>query len=99
MTPQDHNKFLGYAHLAYDGFHLVLAVMFSLFFFLMFSSMPNGRGGPPPFFVPFFFMLFFGFFYGVLTIPSILAGYALLKKKTWARTAAIVGGVVAAMQF
>ncbi len=32
-------------------------------------------------------------------VPSIVAGYALLKQRRWAKTAAIIAGVLAAMQF
>jgi hypothetical protein len=43
--------------------------------------------------------IFMGGMYSLMSIPSLVAGYGLLKQKTWARTAAIVGGVTAAMSF
>ena len=33
------------------------------------------------------------------SLPSLVAGYALLKRKTWARTAAIVAGILATPGF
>ena len=46
-----------------------------------------------------FMWVFMGGFYGLMTLPSLVAGYGLLKRKPWARTAAIIGGVTAAMSF
>jgi hypothetical protein len=34
-----------------------------------------------------------------MTIPSLIAGYGLWKKKKWAKTASIIAGVLAAMSF
>jgi hypothetical protein len=98
MTPQEHNRFLGMAHLVYSAFQLLLAGMFSLFFWVMLSTDGSGRGGPPPVvFIIFFGMIFF--FYVVMTMPSIIAGCGLLKRKAWAKTASIIAGVLSAMQF
>ena len=101
MSPQQHNKFLAIVHLVYSGFYLLLAIGFSLFFFFVFSAIPDqpGHGDPPPFWFFVFFSSFFLFFYGALMVPSIVAGYALLKQRRWAKTAAIIAGVLAAMQF
>jgi len=38
-------------------------------------------------------------FYGLMLLPNIIAGYGLLKQKPWARIAAIIGAVTAAMSF
>ena len=46
------------------------------------------------------FVFMFGFIsllYIVLGLPSLIAAYGLRKKKKWARIAAIVAGVVSAM--
>jgi hypothetical protein len=100
-TPEQHNKYLGIAHLVYSGFYLLMGIAFSLFFFLMFRSIPNrpGPGEAPPDLFFIIFPVFFLFIYGVMAIPSLIAAYALLKRKRWAKIAAIIGGVVAAMQF
>jgi len=102
-TPEQHNKYLAYAHLAYGAltalFTLAFLVMFgSMFVFLANAPVQNHEQPPPAgFFI--FFMLIFGGFYAALTIPSFVAGYALLKRKPWARIASIIAGVVAAAFF
>jgi hypothetical protein len=102
-TSEQHNKYLAWAHLAYG----TLSAVFTLGFLLMFGSvfvfvarapLENSAPPPPPAFF-FIFLLFFGVFYAALALPSFVAGYALLKRKPWARIASIIAGVVAAMFF
>lgn len=102
MTPQEHNKYLAYSHLAYGA----LTLLFAMAFLVMFGAMiftipdpPDGRGSPPPPAFFFIFLTFIGLIYFAFTIPSFIAGYALLKRKRWARTASIIAGVIAAMFF
>ena len=61
----------------------------------VFSSVPDG----PPAGVAIFMTIFIGAMYSLMIIPSLVAGYGLLKHKRWARTAAIIGAVTAAMNF
>jgi len=96
-TPEQHNKNLGIAHLAHGGIFMLLMLVMMTFMTVMFSMAPAPAGPPPAFIVVMW--IFMGAFYGLMTLPSIVAGYALLKRKPWARTAAIVGGVTAAMSF
>lgn len=100
MTPEEHNKYLGIAHLIHGGLFLlmvfgILGMMSAMFFFS-----PSGPGNQPP---PAAFIglmwVFMGAFYGLMLLPSFIAGYALLKRKRWAKIAAIIGGVTAAMSF
>src|SRR5678816_2047601 len=65
----------------------------------MFAGVLGGDPGGPPIGMIIFLCVFIGLLYGMMTIPSFVAGYALLKKKRWAKTAAIIGGVTAAMNF
>jgi hypothetical protein len=44
-------------------------------------------------------MMFFAVIYGAMTIPSILAGFGLLRRRKWAKTASIVAGVLSGMSF
>ena len=69
--------------------------LLSLFVMGMFVGVSGGA----PVGMIIFLCAFIGLLYGVMTIPSFVAGYALLKKKRWAKTAAIIGGVTAAMNF
>jgi len=99
MTPEEHNKYVGIAHLVYAGVHLLLVLLFMLFFLAMFmSATPSGPEGPP---IGFMIAMwaFFSIFYGAFIIPSFIAGFGLLKRKKWAKTAAIIAGVLAAMFF
>jgi hypothetical protein len=62
------------------------------FFFIAMLMGPNG----PPVGLILFMTLFVGFFFALAVIPSFLAGYGLLKRRSWARIAAIIGAVAAA---
>ena len=99
MTPEQHNKYLALAHFMYGGIFLFFMIAMMSFFWLMsgemFKTDPNG---PPPGFFLFIFGFMF-FVYGLMIVPSFVAGYALLKRKRWAKIASIIGGVVAGMNF
>jgi hypothetical protein len=75
------------------------ALVIAVAMLIMFTTMPSSpRGGQPP--VGFFIAMavFLVVFSVGWSLPSIIAGYALLKKKKWARTAGIVAGAFAAAQ-
>ncbi|HMG76951.1 MAG TPA: hypothetical protein VK582_25990 [Pyrinomonadaceae bacterium] len=99
MTPDQHNKYLGFAHLAYAVLHSLMGAFIGIMMIVMFSALPPTRpGNPPP---PAFFVgmaVFMVAFTLIWSIPSMIAAYALLKKKRWAKTASIVAGVFAATQ-
>jgi hypothetical protein len=99
VTPEQHNKYLGWAHLVYAALHSLMGIFLSVIMLVMFTSLPNSsRGNPPP---PGFFIAMACFmlvFTVLISIPSLIAGYALLKRKRWAKIAAIVAGAFAAMQ-
>ena len=99
MSPEQHNKFLAWSHLAFSALYIFMGVVFGIAFMLMFIGMGSGHGDAPPAAVGVIFGLFFFFFYGVLNMPSLIAGYALLKHKSWAKVAAIIAGVMGGMQF
>ncbi|HEV2763504.1 MAG TPA: hypothetical protein VGV38_11050 [Pyrinomonadaceae bacterium] len=102
MTPQDHHKTLGIMHLIYGGFQtfmmlLVTVVVFAVFMPVM-SSLPNR---PEEFPLPLFAAVFAVAmaFNLVLGLLPLVAGYALLKRKSWARMAGIISAVASAMGF
>ena len=102
ITPQEHNKFVGLAQLGYAGFYLLMMIVmgaFEAFMFRNIYSRSQEMGGAPP--TPFIVVIFvfIGFFSLVMTVPSVVAGYALLKRRRWAKVAGIVAGVTAAASF
>jgi hypothetical protein len=99
MTPEQHNKYLGFAHLAYAALHSLMGVFIGVMMLVMFSTMPvSPRDNPPPLGILIFMAAFFLVFSVGWSLPSMIAAYALLKRKRWAKTASIVAGVFAAPQ-
>ena len=95
MTPEEHNKYVAWSHLAYGGLMVLFCLAMIGMFIGVFGSMPDA---PPPI-VMLFMTIFIGGLYSLMTIPSFIAGYALLKHKSWARTAALIGSVTALTNF
>jgi len=99
LTPEEHNRYLAWSHIAFGALFALLFGLFLLFFGAgMIASMFQGPGGPPVFFFV-FVLLFMAVMLGLTTLPSIVAGYGLLKGKKWARIWAIISAVLAAGQF
>jgi hypothetical protein len=98
LTPEQHNKYLGWAQLAHGGLFLLMVIAMMSMMTAMFLSMPGPPQGPPAAFIGIMWVFMLGF-YGLMLVPNLIAGYALLKKKSWAKTAAIIGAVTAAMSF
>jgi hypothetical protein len=97
MTNEEHNKYISWVFLAHAGFQLLMLAMFVLMFSAI-LSIPGRPGAPPPPREFFGFMIaFMTVFQLIFTVPSLVAAYALRKRKPWARVAAIVAGVVGAM--
>lgn len=97
MTNEQHNRYIAYTFFAHAGIQLFLALAMVLFFTL-FLYIPVEPGRPaPPREIFGFMAAFIGFFYLAFGLPSAIAGYALLKKKSWARIASIIAAVVGAM--
>jgi hypothetical protein len=99
MTPEDHNKALGIAHIAYGALHLLLITVMMLFFIAMLAAMAQEAKD----FLP---LLIFGLVFGLIflcylaiTLPSFFAGYALLKRRSWAKTASIIAAIIESMGF
>ncbi|HEX8746244.1 MAG TPA: hypothetical protein VF717_03535 [Pyrinomonadaceae bacterium] len=99
-TKEEHNKYLAYSHLGYAAFQLLIMLMMMVVAFIIFGSITasDTRGEFPTglfaviMVVSFLFQLIF-------TAPSLIAGYGLLKRKQWAKSATIIAGVLAAMSF
>ena len=90
MTPQEHNKYVGLAQLGYAGFHLLMMIVVMGVEGYLFENI-YGRsqemGGPPP--PPYLLLIFvfIGIFTVAMTVPSAVAGYALLRRRPWAKIA------------
>lgn len=97
MTGEEHNRYLAFAFLAHGIFQLTMMLFIGLMFLVVlpFPGRP-GDPAPPAFFAAFFAVMIF--FQLLFTVPSFVAAFALLKRKSWARVASIVAGVMGAMQ-
>lgn len=102
MTAEEHNKFVGYAHLGYAILHVLLLILTMSFMGIMLSNIYGEAqrmgGGPPPAFIG-VVMVFAGLINALMTIPSIVAGYGFLKRQQWAKIAGIIAAVLEAMSF
>lgn len=101
MTPEEHNKYLGMAHVAYGVLHILLMMLTAAFVFVIMGPLTtanaNGTGGPPASFMS--GILVVAVVINVLlAIPSFVAGYAFLKRKSWAKIAGIVAATLSALR-
>ncbi|MDX6575592.1 MAG: hypothetical protein QOE96_1545 [Blastocatellia bacterium] len=100
MTPEEHNRYLGIAHVVYGVLHILIMLVTGVFIFVMMGlSTLNGRGSnvPPAPFIAVIVALVV-IINLLLAIPSFVAGYAFLKRKPWAKTAGIVAAVLSALR-
>jgi len=98
MTPEQHNKYLGLAHLGYASLFFLFTLAMMAFFVVMAMAAPQSPDEPPPW----IFLVFAGFIaisYLPMLLPSLIAGYALLRRRKWAKVASIVAAVMAGMTF
>jgi hypothetical protein len=96
VAAADHNKVIGILHLLYGGFSLLMMIGMSILFGTVFGVAAARDDFPP---VAFIILAFFLVFYVILSLPSFLAGYGLLKRRVWAKVMGIVAAVLAAMSF
>ena len=97
MTNEDHNKYIAWAFIAHGGIQLLMMLLMAVMFIFIFSiGRQPGEPGPPME----FFGVFFAFMFiiqAIFTTPSFVAAYGLLKRKSWARIASIIAGVLSSM--
>jgi hypothetical protein len=99
MTPQDHNKVIGIMHLIWGGFNTLVAL---IVYPILFAVLPPAfRGDPnvPPEVVPVLTAVLVAAFVFTLlfSLPPLLAGYAMLKRKRWAKVMSIVAACFEAL--
>lgn len=99
MTPEEHNKYVGIANVAYGTIHIVLMLVMGMFFTAMMRVIARDMGGdgPPASFLG-GMMVFAVAINFLFAIPSFVAGYAFLKRKPWAKIAGIVAAVLSAFR-
>src|SRR5256885_16600999 len=102
MTTDDHNKVLGILHLVFGGAQALGLLFFAIFFIpmMIFASNAPRHGSTDPGMAFFSVMMaFMGFLMLLFTLPPLLSGYGLLKKKSWAKTAGVVTACIPALGF
>jgi hypothetical protein len=96
MTPEDHNKAVGICHLAYGGLSALMMILMLFFIGAILGLLAADR---PPVGLLMFMLFFIMAWSLILTLPSLIAGYGILKHKSWARPASIVAAVMETMSF
>ncbi len=95
MTPEDHNKLNGILHLAYGGLQSLIFGGIALFIPAFLAASPN-TGGEIAIVGGVIFIIFFVMWL-LFALPSLIAGYGMLKRKSWGRIAGIIASVLAVM--
>ncbi|HYY94978.1 MAG TPA: hypothetical protein VE713_10695 [Pyrinomonadaceae bacterium] len=100
MTPQDHNKVIGIMHLIWGGFN-ALTLLILVPIFLIIGGFVGSAPDAPPGLGIFFglFGMFMAFLALVAGVPPVVAGYAMLKRKSWAKVAGIISACLCALSF
>ena len=106
MTPNDKARLLGLFFWLFTMLNVVIvvgiAVIYIAIFGVVFSQQPQRTNDPPPEFIigilaaVFFFVLAITILFSV---PKMVAGYGLRKRKTWARGWAIVASIMSCLSF
>lgn len=100
MTAQEHNKVLGILYLVQGGFNL-MGLIFTVIMIPIFYSTLSRVGDDAA--IPYAFIT--AIFIVAVTLNLILggldllAGYGLLKRRSWARTAGIIAAITALLGF
>jgi hypothetical protein len=93
MTLEDHNKVIGIMHLIWGGFNALMLLIMIPFIIILLGPMGSDPTAPTELKTVFVvFGVFIVAFTLLFSIPPILAGYAMLTRKRWAK----VMGTIAA---
>lgn len=101
MTTEEHNRTLGILHLVYGGFHALIVLLMIVVFGIMGLSIgaSGGRNAPEVATAMMVFWGVFSIFMIALSVPSFVAGYGLLKQKSWTKIWAMIAGGLAGLSF
>ena len=96
MTPQDHNQVIGIMHLIWGGFNTLMAlIIFPILIGIVGPLMRSDPNAPPELVAFFTAIMVVAFVLSLLfSLPPLLAGYATLKRKRWAKVMSIVAACV-----
>jgi len=97
MTAEEHNRYLGLAHVAYGVLHILIMLATGAIVFWM-VALNAGRSETPPAAFMTVVMVVLVALNVLLAVPSFVAGYAFMKKKRWAKIAGIVAAVLSALR-
>jgi hypothetical protein len=97
MQGTDHNKIIGIIHIAYGAFSLVVMIIMVIFMVGVFGVLAADQADARPLGIIGVVMVIALLINVVFTAPSFIAGYAMLKRKTWARGAALVAAILDAL--
>lgn len=98
-SPTDHNKILAITHLVWGVFSVVVTVLVSIVMLVMLGFVASESRNPVPVGLFTVVMILVVLVNLVLTLPSFVAGYAMLKKKRWAKPAGIVAAIIDGLSF
>ena len=99
MTPQDHNKVIGIMHLIWGGFNtLLVLIIYPIILGIMLTIFRSDPNAPPELVSIFTAVMVAVFVLSLLlSLPPLLAGYAILKRKPWAKVMSIVAACFEAL--
>jgi hypothetical protein len=101
MNIEEHNRTLGILHLVYGGLHALIALMMIGFFGIIGVGIGSSgeKDAPQVAAVMMAFWAFFSIIMILFAVPSFVAGYGLLKRKSWTKVWAMIAGGLAGMSF
>ena len=95
MTPEKHNRYLALVHLVFASVN-ILVIAGGIVTIFWQGALGFAR---EEMIIDFIGIAVVSFMYLVCTVPSLVATWALIKRRQWAKTAAIVAAVGATMNF
>ena len=99
MTPQDHNKVIGIMHLIWGGFNtLVTLIVYPILIVLIGGLLRSDPNTPPELSAFFTAIIVAALVLSLLfSLPPLMAGYAMLKGKRYAKVMCVVAACLEAM--
>lgn len=96
---EKHVRLLGILHLIWGGMGLFAILVVLILFVGGFTALGIANNDPAPFWLAGGFSTLFLGIVLLAVVPSIIAGYGLLKKYNWARILTIILSVIALFEF